>query len=364
MYPLLRPLLFSLDPERAHDLTFEFLGSAARFPGALYVAGARKPAPAAAIEVMGLKFRSPVGLAAGLDKDASHVNELWRLGFGFIEIGTLTPLAQPGNDKPRLFRLPKDHALINRMGFNNGGVKAAVERLRKRKKGILVGGNIGKNKFTPNERAINDYVQCFEMLHPVVDYFVVNVSSPNTPGLRALQDKGPLLEILTKLKSIGEEISAGTYKLHPSVAGNARTDGRSSPRPILLKIAPDLTNEQLEDVCAVVKESSIAGVIATNTTISRGSLKTPAPKLDAIGAGGLSGRPLRKRSTEVIRFLRDRLPGPIAIIGVGGIDSAECAIEKLEAGADLVQVYTGLIYEGPSLIKQINRAYVKWKARK
>lgn len=364
MYALLRPLLFSLDPERAHDLTFEFLGSAAHFPGALYLAGARKPAAAAAVEVMGLKFRSPVGLAAGLDKDAAHVNELWRLGFGSIEIGTLTPLAQPGNEKPRLFRLPKDHALINRMGFNNGGVKAAADRLRKRKKGILIGGNIGKNKFTPNERAINDYIQCFELLYPVVDYFVVNVSSPNTPGLRALQDKAPLLEILSRLKNIGEEIANGTYKLHPSVAGKARNDGGSAPRPILLKIAPDLTNEQLEDVCAVVKESGISGVIATNTTISRDGLKTASSRVEEIGAGGLSGRPLRERSTEVIRILRERLPRPMAIIGVGGIDNAECAIEKLEAGADLVQIYTGLIYEGPSLIKRINKAYVAWKSRK
>ena len=364
MYALLRPLLFSIGPERAHNLTFEFLGSASRIPGALYLVGARRPSTFAAVEVMGMKFRSPVGLAAGLDKDAAHVNELWRLGFGFIEIGTLTPLAQPGNEKPRLFRLPVDHALINRMGFNNGGVKAAVERLRKRKKGIVVGGNIGKNKFTPNERAINDYIQCFELLYPVVDYFVVNVSSPNTPGLRALQDKGPLLEILSKLKKIGEEITAGTYKHHPSVLKEMRRDGNPAPRPILLKIAPDLTDHQLDDVCAVVKESGINGVIATNTTIGREGLKTPAKKLEAIGAGGLSGRPLRTRSTEVIKYLRDRLPRPIAIIGVGGIDSAGSAIEKLEAGADLVQVYTGLIYEGPSLIKRINRAFVKWKALK
>ena len=361
MYPLLRPFLFSFSPERAHNLTFEFLGSASRIPGALYIAGARKPPAAAGVEVMGMKFRSPVGLAAGLDKDAAHVNELWKLGFGFIEIGTLTPLAQPGNEKPRLYRLPADRALINRMGFNNGGVKAAVERLRKRKKGIVVGGNIGKNKFTPNERAINDYIQCFELLYPVVDYFVVNVSSPNTPRLRALQDKGPLLEILTRLKQIGEEIAAGTYKHQPSALKQMRQEADGLPRPILLKIAPDLTNEQLDDVCAVVKESGINGVIATNTTISREGLKTPAKKLEAIGSGGLSGRPLRVRSTDVIRYLRERLPKPIAIIGVGGIDSAECAIEKLEAGADLVQVYTGLIYQGPSLIKRINRAYVEWK---
>jgi dihydroorotate dehydrogenase len=363
MYRLLRPLLFSFAPERAHDLTFELLGSAARIPGAFLLAGAGRPPKAAEIEVMGLKFRSPVGLAAGLDKNAEHVNELWRLGFGFIEIGTLTPLAQPGNDKPRLFRLPKDHALINRMGFNNGGVKAAVERLRKRKKGIIVGGNIGKNKFTPNERAIGDYIQCFESLYPVVDYFVVNVSSPNTPGLRELQDKKPLLEILSTLKRMGEEIAAGTYKHQPAGLKDKRQEG-DRPRPILLKIAPDLSEEQLDDVCAVVKESGITGVIATNTTISREGLRTPASAIGNIGAGGLSGRPLRIRSAEVIRHLRDRLPRPTVIIGVGGIDGPESAIEKLEAGADLVQIYTGLIYEGPSLIKRINKAYVAWKSRK
>ena len=364
MYQLFRPLLFSFDPERAHDLTFEILGTAANIPGGLFLAGGRRPPASAAVEVMGLKFRSPVGLAAGLDKDATHVNELWRLGFGSIEIGTVTPLAQPGNEKPRLFRLRRDHALINRMGFNNGGVKAAVERLRKRKKGIVVGGNIGKNKFTPNERALTDYVECFELLYPVVDYFVVNVSSPNTPGLRELQDKGPLLEILTRLRSIGDEISAGTYKHQPAVLKEMRPDAQATPRPILLKIAPDLSNDQLEDVCDVVKESGIAGVIATNTTISRSGIHASARMLERIGAGGLSGRPLRARSTEVIAFLRERLPRPIAIIGVGGIDGPAAAIEKLEAGADLLQVYTGLIYEGPSLIDRINKAYVTWKAGK
>ncbi len=364
MYPLLRPMLFFLDPERAHNLTFEILGTTSRIPGALAVAGARRPSAAAAVEVMGIKFPSPVGLAAGLDKNAEHVEELWKLGFGFIEIGTLTPRAQPGNDKPRLFRLPKDHAIINRMGFNNGGVKAAVERLRKCNKNIVIGGNIGKNKFTPNERAINDYVECFELLYPVVDYFVVNVSSPNTPGLRELQDKRPLLEILSKLKRIGEEISNGTYKLHPSVLKEMRSDVVGVPRPILLKIAPDLTISQLDDVCAVVKESGIAGVIATNTTTSRDDLLTAAKVVEPMGAGGLSGRPLCERSTEVVKYLRERLPKPITIVGVGGIDSPESAMEKMDAGADLVQVYTGLIYQGPSLIRRINRAYIAWKARK
>ncbi len=337
MYSLLRPLLFSLSPEKAHHLTFSLL----ELPGAALLSGGAQPPKEAAVEVMGLRFPGPVGLAAGMDKDAQHVDALARIGFGFIEIGTLTPLAQPGNDKPRLFRLKPDRALINRMGFNNGGVASAVERLRKRKPGSIVGGNIGKNKATPNEQAIDDYVKCFEALHPVVDYFVVNVSSPNTPGLRALQEKGPLLAILNEL-----ERRDGLKPIH---------------RPILLKIAPDLTNEQLDDIVSVVQESGIAGVIATNTTIAREGLRTPKREVDAIGAGGLSGAPVRKRSTEVVKYLRMRLPKPIVIIGVGGIDSADAAMEKLDAGADLVQVYSGLVYEGPALLKRINEAYVRYR---
>ncbi len=342
MYRLIRPLLFSLAPERAHHLTFSLLEVAKHIPGALALVGGCKPSMKASLEVMGLKFPGPVGLAAGMDKDAKHVDALSRIGFGFIEIGTLTPVPQPGNEQPRLFRLPKDRALINRMGFNNGGVQAAVQRLRERQPGIIVGGNIGKNKVTPNEEALDDYLKCFEALYPVVDYFVVNVSSPNTPGLRALQEKGPLLEILSTL----------------SVRNIARAeDQKIKPRPILLKIAPDLTNEQLDDIVSVVKESGISGVIATNTTISRDALGTPRSEVDAIGAGGVSGAPVRKRSTEVVRYLRDRLPKPTVIIGVGGIDSAEAAMEKIQAGADLVQVYTGLIYEGPALLKRINTAF-------
>ncbi|MCC7502165.1 MAG: quinone-dependent dihydroorotate dehydrogenase [Flavobacteriales bacterium] len=345
MYKLLRPLLFRYDPERAHRITFNLLEFAAKLPGALKLVGGAHPPANAAVKVMGLLFPSPVGLAAGMDKDAKHVNALSDLGFGFIEVGTLTPLAQPGNDKPRLFRLPADRALINRMGFNNGGVFDAVERLKQRQPGILIGGNIGKNKATPNERAIEDYVKCFDALHAVVDYFVVNVSSPNTPGLRELQDKAPLLAILTRLMELN--------------AKHAELNGQR--RPILLKIAPDLTNVQLDDVISVVKESGIAGVIATNTTISRDDLETPAVEVVAMGAGGLSGAPMRDRSTNVVRYLRDRMPRPIVIIGVGGIDSAAAAMEKIEAGADLVQVYTGLIYEGPALVKRINEAYARWK---
>ncbi|TXI82885.1 MAG: quinone-dependent dihydroorotate dehydrogenase [Flavobacteriales bacterium] len=340
MYDLLRPLLFRLSPEKAHRLTFNLL----EMPGAALLSGGAEPPKEAAVEVMGLRFPGPVGLAAGMDKDAEHVEALARIGFGFVEVGTLTPRAQPGNDKPRLFRLKPDRALINRMGFNNGGVAAAVQRLRKRKPGIIVGGNIGKNKATPNEQAIDDYVECFEALHPVVDYFVVNVSSPNTPGLRALQEKAPLLGILNELKR--------------------RDAQKDEHRPILLKIAPDLTPEQLDDIVAVVLESGIAGVIATNTTIAREGLRTPKSEVDAIGAGGLSGAPVRQRSTEVVRYLRQRMPPPIVIIGVGGIDSAESALEKLDAGADLVQVFSGLVYEGPALLKRINEAFVQWRSRK
>lgn len=341
MYSLLRPLLFLCSPERAHAITFGLLEATYRIPGVLVLFGAKKPDRATEVEVMGLRFPSPVGLAAGMDKDAKHVEAMAAIGFGSVEIGTLTPVPQPGNDLPRLFRLKADRALINRMGFNNGGVHAAVERLRKRKPGIIVGGNIGKNKVTPNEAAINDYISAFEALHAVVDYFVVNVSSPNTPGLRALQEKGPLLAILNELRR--------------------RDDAKDLHRPILLKIAPDLTNEQLDDIVSVVKESRIAGVIATNTTISREGLKTPKSAVEAIGAGGVSGAPLKQRSSHVVRYLRQRLPRPIVIIGVGGIDSAKAALEKLEAGADLVQLYTGLVYEGPALITRINQAYARWK---
>ena len=283
--------------------------------------------------LFGLSFENPVGLAAGFDKDARWIDELSSLGFGFVEIGTLTPKAQPGNEKPRLFRLPEDHALINRMGFNNGGVMAATERLKKRKSHVIVGGNIGKNKTTENEQAVNDYLICFEELFPYVDYFAVNVSSPNTPGLRALQEKKPLLEILLRL----QEANASKVKR----------------KPILLKIAPDLTDDQLNDIIDIVKESKIDGVIATNTTIVRAPLKTSATEIEAIGAGGLSGLPLSNRSTEVIRYLKQKSGNAFPVIGVGGIHSSEDALKKIEAGADLIQIYTGFIYEGPGLAKKI-----------
>jgi dihydroorotate dehydrogenase len=291
-------------------------------------------------EVFGLKFPNPVGLAAGFDKDGKHFRAMSALGFGFIEVGTVTPKGQEGNPQPRLFRLPADEALINRMGFNNEGVTALVDRLKGGKpKGLIIGGNIGKNKLTPNEEATTDYVICFEALFPYVDYFVVNVSSPNTPNLRELQDKEPLTRLLSVLQE--------------------KNRAQSSPKPILLKIAPDLSNEQLDDIIDIVKDTGIDGLIATNTTISRADLHTDHNTVAQIGAGGLSGQPVKDRSTEVIRYLHQRSGGAITIIGVGGIASAEDALEKLEAGASLVQVYSGMIYEGPGLVKQINQAILK-----
>ena len=290
-------------------------------------------------EVFGLKFKNPVGLAAGFDKDAKLVDELATLGFGFIEIGTLTPKPQPGNDKPRLFRLKEDGAIINRMGFNNGGVDEAVLRLRKVNSKVLIGGNIGKNKVTPNEEAANDYVSSFETLFDVVDYFVVNVSSPNTPNLRALQDKEPLQQLLVTLQK-----------------SNA---AKETPKPLLLKIAPDLTTEQLDDIVSIVKEINLDGLIATNTTIDRSGLNTSVEKIEEIGAGGLSGKPVRDRSNEVIRYLRTELGEDFPIIGVGGIMTPQDAVDKMDAGATLIQIYTGFIYEGPGFINRINKALVK-----
>lgn len=291
--------------------------------------------PALAREVFGLRFPNPIGLAAGFDKDAELIDELASFGFGFIEIGTLTPQPQAGNDKPRLFRLKKDRALINRMGFNNHGVQSAVARLKKRRAKVIVGGNIGKNKSTPNESALSDYLMSFEALFEYVDYFVVNVSSPNTPNLRALQEREPLQNLLLALQ--------------------AKNQQKSKPKPILLKIAPDLTNEQLDEIVEVVLFTQIAGVIATNTTIDRQNLQTSTQDLEKIGAGGLSGSPLRKRATEVIRYLKTKSNHAFPVIGVGGIETAEDAHEKLEAGADLVQIYTGFIYEGASIVQRLNR---------
>jgi dihydroorotate dehydrogenase len=287
--------------------------------------------------VAGLTFPNPVGLAAGLDKDAIAFNELGDFGFGFIEIGTVTPKPQEGNEKPRLFRLVKNEALINRMGFNNKGVDAAAVLLKKRKDPtLIIGGNIGKNKVTPNEKATDDYVYCFNALFDVVDYFVVNVSSPNTPNLRDLQEKEPLTNLLNTLQVLNQT--------------------KKTPKPIFLKIAPDLTNTQLDDIIEIVAITKIAGVIATNTTISREGLNYTEEEIKSYGMGGLSGKPLTKRSTEVIRYLKQKSNSAFPVIGVGGIHTAQDAIEKLDAGADLIQLYTGFIYEGPGLIKDINKA--------
>jgi dihydroorotate dehydrogenase len=329
---IIRPVLFGFDPEEVHHFTFSAVRIANKIPGikSLIKSIYHVNDPRLEREVFGLKFSNPVGLAAGFDKDAKLYQELSNFGFGFIEIGTLTPKGQEGNPKKRLFRLLEDSAIINRMGFNNGGVLEAVERLKKNK-GVLIGGNIGKNKVTPNEEAVKDYEICFEALFPYVDYFVVNVSSPNTPGLRELQEKEPLIKLLQTLQDLNQL--------------------KEKQKPILLKIAPDLTDEQLLDIIEIVKATQIAGVIATNTTISREGLQS-ANKAEV---GGLSGKPLTKRSTEVIRFLSEKSNKAFPIIGVGGIHSAADALEKLDAGASLVQLYTGFIYEGPALIKAINK---------
>jgi dihydroorotate dehydrogenase len=335
MYPLIRKILFRRDPEEVHYWAMAKLQTA--YKSSILRSLMRKmfvyKNPSLERTLWGISFPNPVGLAAGFDKDARWINELSCLGFGFVEIGTVTPLAQPGNPKPRLFRLPADQAVINRMGFNNEGAHAAAERLSKPHERIVVGGNIGKNKDTPNEKAIDDYEKAFVALYNVVDYFVVNVSSPNTPGLRELQDKAPLTRILKRLQ-----------ELNKAMAKN---------RPILLKIAPDLSNEQLDDIISLVKDTQIQGVVATNTTIERSGLKADDATIESIGAGGLSGRPLTKRSTEVVRYLHEKSGGTIKIIAAGGIFTAADAQEKLDAGASLVQVYTGFIYEGPAIASNI-----------
>ena len=341
MYKLIRSILFLFNPEKVHYLTASLINISLKIPGmkSLWNALFLVDNPKLKKTVFGLEFKNPVGLAAGFDKNASMFNDLAYCGFGFIEIGTITPKAQPGNDKPRLFRLKEDGGIINRMGFNNDGVEVAIENLKKNNTSILIGGNIGKNKVTPNENATDDYVYSFNKLFDYVDYFVVNVSSPNTPNLRELQEKEPLKQLLV---SIQEQ--------------NAL---KVSKKPILLKIAPDLTNEQLDDIIEIIEEIKLDGVIATNTTISRDNLKTSKEIVDEIGAGGLSGKPVKNRSTEVIKYLATKSNKSFPIIGVGGIHSAEDALEKLEAGADLIQLYTGFIFEGPALVKKINKAILQ-----
>lgn len=336
---LLKPFFFLFTPERAHILALRLLEIALTIPvlGTLLRRWYNQPDPRLMRLVLGLHFPNPVGLAAGFDKDGKHLHAMAALGFGFIEVGTVTPRPQAGNPRPRLFRLPADAALINRMGFNNEGVEALVQRLQQpRPAGLIIGGNIGKNKDTPNEQAAADYLFCYEKLFPYVDYFVVNVSSPNTPGLRALQDREPLTHLLRSLQQ--------------------RNLQEPQPKPILLKIAPDLSDAQLDDIIAIVQTTGIAGVIATNTTISREGLRTDTTH---IGAGGLSGHPLRARATEVIRYLHEKSGRSLVIIGVGGISSPAEALEKLDAGAALVQIYTGFIYEGPGIVKRIQRAVLR-----
>jgi len=340
---ILKPLLFLLDPERAHLVTVSLLRIIFCVPGVKWILHTIYTIenPLLHTNLWGLDFPNPVGLAAGFDKDGKYYEQLSSLGFGFIEIGTVTPLPQRGNDKPRLFRLPADQALINRMGFNNDGVEALVGRLKNRNPGkIIIGGNIGKNKMTSNENANDDYVKCFEALYSFVDYFVVNVSSPNTPGLRELQEKEPLTKLLSVLMFHN--------KTKPKI------------KPILLKIAPDLAETQLDDIIEIINTTGIHGIIATNTTLDRSPLITDTSN---IGVGGLSGRPVKDKSTEIIKYIHQKSYGKIIIIGVGGIECPDDAIEKLKAGALLIQVYSGLVFEGPGLIKKINKKILEMKTK-
>ncbi len=327
-----------LKPEQAHYFTTTLLKIICKIPGGKALLSLLFAYSHIKLEreVFGIKFKNPVGLAAGFDKEAQFIDEFAALGFGFIEIGTVTPIGQPGNPKPRLFRLKEDRALINRMGFNNQGVEHALKMLKKSKSQVIIGGNIGKNKATPNEEASRDYEKCFEVLYDHVDYFTVNVSSPNTPNLRELQEKEPLKQLLRRLQ--------------------IRNNNKNNPKPILLKIAPDLSNKQLDEIIEIIDEVNLAGVVATNTTISRENLITDTTTLVQIGNGGLSGQPVKDRSTQVISYLKKNAKVPFAIIGVGGINSPEDALKKIAAGANLVQLYTGFIYQGPGLIKKINKS--------
>jgi dihydroorotate dehydrogenase len=349
MYQLIRKLLFLFDAESVHYFAMNIfkIGCRIGFIRRMLIA-AFKPASARPATIFGLQFPNRIGLAAGFDKNALYLRELEVMGFGYVEIGTVTPLPQAGNDKPRLFRLPKDKALINRMGFNNDGVKVVATRLKAWKEEyasspLIIGGNIGKNKVTPNEDAWKDYEICFRELYDVVDYFVVNVSSPNTPGLRALQEKDSLRKILSHLQTINQQL----------------TPSGATAKPLLLKIAPDLTVEQIDDVVDLALEIQLDGLVAANTTISRDNLQTPASNLEAIGAGGLSGKPLLARSTEVVRYICEKTRGKIPVIGSGGIFTGEDAAAKAAAGAVMIQIWTGFIYEGPAIVKKISS---KWKA--
>jgi dihydroorotate dehydrogenase len=339
LYPLLiKPLLFSFPPEKAHKLAIDAarLGFSTPLLGSMMKENYGRFSKDSNHTIMGLNFKNKVGLAAGFDKDGKYLDVMQWMGFGHIEVGTVTPKAQKGNPHPRLFRLPQDEALINRMGFNNDGVGALVRRLEHlEERDFVLGGNIGKNKDTPNEEAVNDYLINFTQLHHLVDYFVVNISSPNTPGLRELQEKEPLRKLLSELQSANH--------------------GFLQHKPILLKIAPDLNDHQLADISEIINETGLNGIIATNTTIDRSGLKTDSAVLQEIGAGGLSGAPLRMESLQILKKTRSFLGADKVIIGVGGIMSAEDAAEKINGGADLVQVYTGFIYRGPGFVSQINK---------
>ena len=338
---LLRPLLFCFDPEKVHYFTFSLIRNVSKIPGfsALFRNLYLVEDKSLEREIFGLKFKNPVGLAAGFDKNAVLYNELANFGFGFIEIGTVTPKGQVGNPKKRLFRLKDDQGIINRMGFNNEGLEIAISQLKKNKDKLIIGGNIGKNTDTKPEDYTKDYLECFNGLHPYVDYFVLNVSCPNVGSHAKLNDKKYLLELISTVQKANKTFD--------------------TQKPILLKIAPDLNDQQLDEIVDIIAETSLDGVIASNTSIDRTGLKASNERLAEIGNGGLSGQPIKEKSTRVIKYLSEKSNKSFPIIGVGGIHSAEDALEKLEAGADLVQVYTGFIYEGPRLIKNINKALLK-----
>ncbi|NOQ25841.1 MAG: quinone-dependent dihydroorotate dehydrogenase [Bacteroidales bacterium] len=340
---LVRPLLFLLQPETIHHLIVNFLKIGFKIPGISFLVKKCYTIKDSRLKTsfLGMEFDNPIGFAAGFDKNAEVYNQFTNFGFSFIEIGTVTPVPQDGNPKPRSFRIPKDNGLINRMGFNNKGVDFAVNQLKNKKHKAIIGGNIGKNTATANNDALNDYVICFEKLYDHVDYFVVNLSCPNIKDLRKLQDKDSTISILNKLTEIR---------------------GLKSPyKPILLKISPDLNNEQLDDVVETFNVTGIDGIVATNTTVSRENLITDESRIKEIANGGLSGKPLSNRSTEIIRYITEKSNSTIPIIGVGGIMTEEDALEKLNAGASLIQLYTGFIYEGPAFVKRINKALLRNK---
>ncbi len=342
MYKLLiRPLFFLFDPEKIHHFTFSLVRFLCKIPRVTSIFKSLYTVNHKSLErqLFGLHFKNPVGLAAGFDKNAVLYNELANFGFGFIEIGTVTPKGQVGNPKKRLFRLKDDKGIINRMGFNNEGLEAAIHQLKKNRGQLIIGGNIGKNTQTKPEDYTKDYLECFNGLHPYVDYFVLNVSCPNVSSHAKLNDKDYLLELISEVQTANETFA--------------------KQKPIVLKIAPDLNTNQLDEIIDLVKETNLDGVIASNTSVDRTGLKASEKRLTEIGNGGLSGQPIKEKSTRVIQYLSEKSNKAFPIIGVGGIHSAKDALEKIEAGADLVQIYTGFIYEGPKLIKQINKAIIK-----